>query len=145
MNRLLRSTVSLLNTENRSTYCRLLAYYSQNTGSKEHIDGLVKDKKVVLFMKGTPDQPMCGFSRLVVQCLNMHGVEFKAHNVLQDESLRQGIKDYSNWPTIPQVYLNGEFIGGSDVLVEMHKNGELVDELQKIGIRSALLDHKDSS
>lgn len=56
-----------------------------------------------------------------------------------------GIKEYSNWPTIPQVYLNGEFIGGSDVLVEMHKNGELVDELQKIGIRSALLDHKDSS
>lgn len=91
MNRLLRKSISsLLNTEKRTTYCRLLAFYSQNSGSKEHIDGLVKDGKVVLFMKGTPDAPMCGFSRLVVQCLQMHGVDFKSHNVLADQDLRQG-------------------------------------------------------
>lgn len=92
MNRLLRKSFTLLNAEKRSTYCQILSFYSQNSGSKEHIDGLVKDGKVVLFMKGTPDAPMCGFSRLAVQCLQMHGVKFKSHNVLADEDLRQGIQ-----------------------------------------------------
>ncbi|ELT94130.1 hypothetical protein CAPTEDRAFT_163758 [Capitella teleta] len=117
----------------------ICARYS--TGSKEHIDGLVKEKNLVVFMKGTPDAPRCGFSNAVVQILNMHGVEkFDAHNVLEDEDLRQGVKDYSNWPTIPQVYMQGEFLGGCDIMIEMHKNGELIEELKKAGIRSALLD-----
>lgn len=110
-------------------------------GSKEHIDGLVKGKKLVVFMKGTPDAPKCGFSNAIVQILQIHGVDkFDAHNVLDDENIRQGVKDYSNWPTIPQVFFNGEFVGGCDVMVEMHRNGELIKEFEKIGIRSALLD-----
>lgn len=120
------------------------AAYSANTGSKEYIDGLVKENKVVVFMKGTPDAPRCGFSNAVMQVLDFHGIDnFKAHNVLDDEDLRQGIKDYSNWPTIPQVYLDGEFLGGCDIMLEMHQNGELIDELKKVGIRSALLDNPD--
>uniref|UniRef100_A0A803VQ22 Glutaredoxin-related protein 5, mitochondrial n=1 Tax=Ficedula albicollis TaxID=59894 RepID=A0A803VQ22_FICAL len=96
---------------------------------------------VVVFMKGSPAQPLCGFSNAVVQILRLHGVEdYRAHDVLQDPDLRQGIKDYSNWPTIPQVYLNGEFVGGCDILLQMHQNGDLVEELKKLGIRSALLD-----
>ena len=145
MNRLLRKSFTLLNTEHRSTYCRLLANYSHKTGSKEHIDDLVKDQKIVVFMKGTPDAPMCGFSNAVVQILNVHGVNFEGHNVLSNEDLRSGIKEYSNWPTVPQVYFNGEFIGGCDLLLEMHKNGELVEELKNIGIKSALVDNKDDS
>ncbi|XP_029453746.1 glutaredoxin-related protein 5, mitochondrial [Rhinatrema bivittatum] len=120
--------------------CRLL---SQDTGSREHLDALVKKKKVVVFMKGTPAQPLCGFSNAVVQILRMHGVEdYAAYNVLEDQDLRQGIKNYSNWPTIPQVYLNGEFVGGCDILLQMHQNGDLVEELRKLGMRSALLDGK---
>ena len=145
MNRLLRKSFTLLNTEHRSTYCRLLANYSHKTGSKEHIDDLVKDQKIVVFMKGAPDAPMCGFSNAVVQILNVHGVKFEGHDVLSNEDLRSGIKEYSNWPTIPQVYFNGEFIGGCDLLLEMHKNGELVEELKNIGIKSALVDNKDDS
>uniref|UniRef100_A0A8C0VBE8 Glutaredoxin 5 n=1 Tax=Cyanistes caeruleus TaxID=156563 RepID=A0A8C0VBE8_CYACU len=81
----------------------------------------------------------CG--NAVVQILRLHGVEdYRAHDVLQDPDLRQGIKNYSNWPTIPQVYLNGEFVGGCDILLQMHQNGDLVEELKKLGIRSALLD-----
>ncbi|NXL57128.1 GLRX5 protein, partial [Chordeiles acutipennis] len=96
---------------------------------------------VVVFMKGSPAQPLCGFSNAVVQILRLHGVEdYRAHDVLQDPDLRQGIKNYSNWPTIPQVYLNGEFVGGCDILLQMHQNGDLVEELKKLGIRSALLD-----
>ncbi|KAE8287139.1 Glutaredoxin-related protein 5, mitochondrial Monothiol glutaredoxin-5 Precursor [Larimichthys crocea] len=100
---------------------------------------MVKKDKVVVFMKGTPAQPMCGFSNAVVQILRMHGVdEYAAYNVLEDQDLRQGVKDFSNWPTIPQVYFNGEFVGGCDILLQMHQNGDLVEELQKLGISSAL-------
>ncbi|XP_072030395.1 glutaredoxin-related protein 5, mitochondrial-like [Amphiura filiformis] len=129
----------LRNPQTQSILQRL--YSAASTGSKEHIDKLVKNDKVVLFMKGVPDQPQCGFSNGMVQILRMHGVEkFDSHNVLEDEDLRQGIKDYSNWPTIPQLYLDGEFIGGMDIVLQMHQKGELIDELKKIGIRSALLD-----
>ncbi|XP_012868658.1 PREDICTED: glutaredoxin-related protein 5, mitochondrial, partial [Dipodomys ordii] len=108
------------------------------------LDGLVKKDKVVVFLKGTPERPQCGFSNAVVQILRLHGVrDYAAYNVLDDPELRQGIKDYSNWPTIPQVYLNGEFVGGCDILLQMHQNGDLVEELKKLGIRSALLDEKD--
>ncbi|XP_041365457.1 glutaredoxin-related protein 5, mitochondrial-like [Gigantopelta aegis] len=140
MNRLL---ARCLLSSYRSNCGRLLsATFSASAGTKDHINNLVKGKKIVIFMKGTPENPRCGFSKAVVQILNFHGVqEFDAYNVLEDEDLRQGIKEYSKWPTIPQVYMNGEFIGGCDILLDMHKNGELVEELKTVGIRSALLDH----
>lgn len=97
-------------------------------------------------MKGTPAQPMCGFSNAVVQILRMHGVDdYAAYNVLDNQDLRQGVKAFSNWPTIPQVYFNGEFVGGCDILLQMHQNGDLVEELKKLGIRSALLDAEKES
>nr|XP_057927121.1 glutaredoxin-related protein 5, mitochondrial [Doryrhamphus excisus] len=115
-------------------------------GLHKDLDGMVKKDKVVVFMKGTPAQPMCGFSNAVVQILRMHGVDdYAAYNVLADEDLREGVKAFSNWPTIPQVYFNGEFVGGCDILLQMHQNGDLVEELKKLGIQSALLDaEKDS-
>ncbi|KAM9339565.1 glutaredoxin-related protein 5, mitochondrial [Symphorus nematophorus] len=107
---------------------------------------MVKKDKVVVFMKGTPAQPMCGFSNAVVQILRMHGVDdYAAYNVLEDQDLRQGVKEFSNWPTIPQVYFNGEFVGGCDILLQMHQNGDLVEELKKLGISSALLDAEKES
>lgn len=110
-------------------------------GIQKDLGDMVKKDKVVVFMKGTPAQPMCGFSNAVVQILRMHGVDtYASYNVLDDEDLRQGVKDFSNWPTIPQVYFNGEFVGGCDILLQMHQNGDLVDELKKLGIDSALQD-----
>lgn len=110
----------------------------------DNIVNLVKKNKVVVFMKGVPEEPRCGFSNAVVQILKMHDVKYDAYDVLQDEALRQNIKDYSNWPTIPQVFINGEFVGGCDILLEMHRNGELVEELKKAGITSALLQKEES-
>ncbi|MGH8666023.1 MAG: Grx4 family monothiol glutaredoxin [Burkholderiales bacterium] len=86
----------------------------------------VTDNKVVLYMKGSPDFPQCGFSARVVQVLRACGVdEIHSVDVLQDADIRQGIKDYANWPTIPQLYVNGEFVGGSDIITEMYQSGEL--------------------
>jgi monothiol glutaredoxin len=98
------------------------------------IDNEVKSNDVVLFMKGTPQFPMCGFSSQVVQILNYLGVPYKGVNVLEDESIRQGIKDYSNWPTVPQLYVKGEFIGGCDITREMFQAGELQQLLTEKGI-----------
>ncbi|KAL3980031.1 glutaredoxin-related protein 5, mitochondrial [Oreochromis aureus] len=113
---------------------------------QKNLGEMVKKDKVVVFMKGTPAQPMCGFSNAVVQILRMHGVDnYAAYNVLEDQDLRQGVKDFSNWPTIPQVYFNGEFVGGCDILLQMHQNGDLVEELKKLGIRSAVLDAEKES
>ncbi|XP_066280953.1 glutaredoxin-related protein 5, mitochondrial-like [Branchiostoma lanceolatum] len=142
MSRLFLTTAKFLRTQGpRSAFLRALSSEAADTGSREHIDGLVKKDKVVVFMKGVPQQPMCGFSNAVVQILRMHGVDnYSAYNVLEDENLRQGIKDYSSWPTIPQLFLSGEFVGGCDILLQMHQSGDLVEELQKVGIRSALLD-----
>ncbi|XP_076874214.1 glutaredoxin-related protein 5, mitochondrial [Brachyhypopomus gauderio] len=107
---------------------------------------LVKQQKVVVFLKGSPLQPMCGFSNAVVQILRLHGVDdYAAYDVLEDQDLRQGVKTFSNWPTIPQVFFNGEFVGGCDILLQMHQSGDLVEELQKLGIRSALLDTEKES
>jgi monothiol glutaredoxin len=93
---------------------------------QQRIDQLVKGNRVVLFMKGTPQFPMCGFSGRAVQILKACGVDDLASvNVLEDEDVRQGIKQYANWPTIPQLYVNGEFVGGSDILMEMYQAGEL--------------------
>ncbi|KAM0726612.1 Glutaredoxin-related protein 5, mitochondrial [Formica fusca] len=111
----------------------------------DDIGNLVKKNKVVVFMKGIPEEPRCGFSNAVVQILRMHGVTYDAHDVLKNEELRQGIKDFSNWPTIPQVYINGDFVGGCDILLEMHKNGELIEELKKAGITSTLLENEEST
>ena len=94
----------------------------------ERIDEIVKGSPVVLFMKGTAQFPMCGFSGRAIQILKACGVDTKALttvNVLEDEEIRQGIKEYSNWPTIPQLYVKGEFIGGSDIMMEMYESGEL--------------------
>src|SRR5262245_33700087 len=93
---------------------------------QQRIDETVKGHPVVLFMKGTPQFPQCGFSQLAVQVLNACGVQqFHSVNVLADNEIRQGIKEYANWPTIPQLYVNGEFVGGSDIMREMDQSGEL--------------------
>jgi monothiol glutaredoxin len=91
----------------------------------ERINGLVTSNDIVLFMKGIPAAPQCGFSAAVVQVLSQIGVAFKSFNVLADPELREGIKTYSNWPTVPQLYVKGEFIGGADIVREMFNTGEL--------------------
>lgn len=121
------------------------------------IEEMTKKNKVVVFMKvndeifttnqqiliisfqGIPDAPKCGFSNAVVQIMRMHGVEYDAHDVLASEDIRQGIKDFTNWPTIPQVFIGGEFVGGCDILLQMHQSGDLIDVLHKqAGIKSSL-------
>jgi len=92
---------------------------------KEKIENFIKKKNVCLFMKGTPESPQCGFSMAVSNILKHLKVDFIGVNVLEDENLRQGIKDFSDWPTIPQLYVNGEFIGGCDIVKEMFEKGEL--------------------
>ncbi len=94
----------------------------------------IKDNEVVLYMKGTPVFPQCGFSAAVVQVLNHLGVKFQGVNVLEDPGLRQGIKDFSQWPTIPQLYVKGEFVGGCDIIREMFQTGELQEALKEKGI-----------
>ena len=100
---------------------------------KQRIKDQVTGAPVVLYMKGTPQAPQCGFSALAVQVLNACGVrDFAAVNVLADADIRQGIKEYANWPTIPQLYINGEFIGGSDIMREMYQSGELQKLLEGV-------------
>jgi len=105
----------------------------------EFIGNEVKSNDVVLFMKGTPGFPQCGFSGQVVQILDYLGVDYKGVNVLTSDELRQGIKEYSNWPTVPQLYVKGEFVGGCDIVREMFQAGELQDFLQDkgVGIKAA--------
>jgi monothiol glutaredoxin len=100
----------------------------------EQIEQTVKGNDVVLFMKGTPNFPQCGFSGQVVQILDYLGVEYGAVNVLEDDEIRQGIKDYSSWPTIPQLYVKGEFVGGCDIIREMFQAGELQEHFQTAGV-----------
>ncbi len=98
---------------------------------KLKIKDIIENNNVVLFMKGTPDFPQCGFSANTIAILNYFNVDFKSYNVLEDQELRQGIKDFSDWPTIPQIYLKKEFIGGFDILKEMAETGDftkLLDE-----------------
>ena len=101
-----------------------------NPELKERIDNVVSQNKIVVFMKGTKLMPQCGFSNNVVQILNTLGVPYETVDVLEDYEIRQGIKEYSNWPTIPQVYLDGEFVGGSDVMIEMYQSGELQQKVE---------------
>ena len=98
---------------------------------KEKIKNLIDDNQVCLFMKGTPDAPQCGFSMAVSNVLKHLKVDFKGINVLEDENLRQGIKDYSDWPTIPQLYVKQEFVGGCDIVKEMFEKGELKKLLEE--------------
>jgi monothiol glutaredoxin len=98
--------------------------------TKERIDTLLEQNKIMVFMKGNKLMPQCGFSNNVVQILNTLGVPFETLDVLADSEIRQGIKEYSNWPTIPQVYINGEFLGGSDILIEMYNKGELAQKVE---------------
>jgi monothiol glutaredoxin len=92
---------------------------------KAKIEQLVNDNKVMVFMKGSKLMPQCGFSNNVVQILNTLGVPYETLDILADPEIRQGIKEYSNWPTIPQIYINGEFVGGSDIAIELYQSGEL--------------------
>ena len=94
----------------------------------------VKSNDVLLYMKGTPAFPQCGFSAVTVQILNHVGVKFKAVNVLEDQDVREGIKTFSNWPTIPQLYVKGEFVGGADIVKEMFEQDELIPVLEQNGI-----------
>ncbi|KAF5316420.1 hypothetical protein D9619_006536 [Psilocybe cf. subviscida] len=126
----LRSSVRLVNRSTATSFLagRLTAYRYLSQDARAKIDDAVNANPVVLFMKGTPAAPQCGFSRAVVQILELHGVpddKLKTYNVLADEELRSGIKEYSEWPTVPQIYVNGEFIGGCDILIGMHQSGEL--------------------
>ena len=101
--------------------------------TQERIRQQVTGSAVVLYMKGTPQMPQCGFSQLAVQVLNACGVrEFQSFNVLADAEIRQGIKDFASWPTVPQLYVNGEFVGGSDIMREMYESGELQKLLQGV-------------
>ncbi len=97
---------------------------------QQRIDEMVKGHRVMLFMKGTAQFPMCGFSGRAIQLLKASGAtDLKTFNVLEDADVRQGIKDYAQWPTIPQLYINGEFVGGSDIMMEMYESGELATAL----------------
>ncbi|PZQ60150.1 MAG: Grx4 family monothiol glutaredoxin [Sphingomonas taxi] len=105
--------------------------------AQARIDALVKSHPVVLFMKGSPLFPQCGFSSRAVAILERLGVEFEGVDVLQDQGVRQGIKAYSDWPTIPQLYVGGEFVGGSDIMMEMYEAGELAELFQNAGAKAA--------
>jgi len=110
-------------------------FLSQETRSKIH--SALSSTPVVLFMKGTPDAPQCGFSRAAIQVLGIHGVppeKLKTFNVLEDSELRTAIKEFSDWPTIPQLYVDGEFVGGCDILLSMHQSGELESLFEKHGV-----------
>ena len=100
------------------------------------IENIINEHDVCLFMKGTPDSPQCGFSMAVSNVLKHLNINFKGINVLEDENLRQGIKEFSDWPTIPQLYVKKEFVGGCDIIREMHENGELTEYFQEAGINS---------
>jgi len=107
---------------------------------RQRLDKTVKADKVVVFMKGTQQEPMCGFSRNVKMVLDHHGVPFRDYNVLNEPDLREGVKQYSEWPTIPQVYVDGQFVGGCDILVQMHKDGEITQFFDEHGIPSRYSD-----
>ncbi|TKY89282.1 hypothetical protein EX895_001813 [Sporisorium graminicola] len=116
-----------------------------STEARAKIDGAVKENPLVVFMKGTPDMPMCGFSRAVIQVMQVQGVKpelLKTFNCLEDQELREGIKEYSDWPTIPQVYVDGEFVGGCDIVINMHQSGELEELLLKHNLLLPLEENK---
>ena len=107
-----------------------------NENTKSEIESEISNNDIVLFMKGTPVFPQCGFSAATVGILNHLGVKFNSINVLEDEDIRQGIKEYSDWPTIPQLYVKGEFVGGCDIVREMYESGELTDLMSSKGVKT---------
>ena len=107
-----------------------------NENTKSEIESEISNNDIVLFMKGTPVFPQCGFSAATVGILNHLGVKFSSINVLEDEDIRQGIKEYANWPTIPQLYVKGEFVGGCDIVREMYESGELTDLMSSKGVEN---------
>jgi monothiol glutaredoxin len=102
---------------------------------RDRIETLVKGNKVMLFMKGTKQIPACGFSNAVVQILKKEAVPFETFNILSDPEMRQGLKEYSRWPTYPQLYIGGKFVGGCDIVTELHQSGELAKELAAAGAK----------
>lgn len=106
-----------------------------STEAQQRISDLIHNNKIMVFMKGNKLMPQCGFSNNVVQILNILGVPYETFDVLSDPEVRQGIKEYSNWPTIPQVYINGEFVGGSDIMIELYQKGEL-QQLVEVALAS---------
>ncbi|KAI0464585.1 monothiol glutaredoxin grx5 [Komagataella kurtzmanii] len=132
-----RTTVNripLRSTFSQSILRRQTALRFLSSETKNAIESAVNSAKVVLFMKGTPQQPQCGFSRATIQMLGQQGVDpekFAAYNVLEDQELREGIKEYSQWPTIPQLYVDKEFVGGCDIVMSMAQSGELTELLEK--------------
>ena len=104
--------------------------------TKNEIENEIQSNDVVLYMKGTPVFPQCGFSASTVGVLNHLGVNYKTSNVLQDQEIREGIKEYSDWPTIPQLYVKNEFVGGCDIIREMHENGELTSFFEEKNIKT---------
>jgi monothiol glutaredoxin len=102
---------------------------------RSRIEELIKGSKVMLFMKGTRQFPACGFSNTVVQILKKENVPFETFNILADGDVRQGLKEYSKWPTYPQLYVDGKFVGGCDIVTELHQNGELSKELSAAGVK----------
>ena len=107
-----------------------------NDETKNKITNIIDEHEVMLFMKGTPSMPQCGFSAAVVGVLNHMGINFETINVLQDPEIREGIKIFSDWPTIPQLYVKKEFVGGCDIIREMHENGELSEFFEEKGIKT---------
>jgi monothiol glutaredoxin len=106
-----------------------------DVNTRTRIQEMIDANKVLLFMKGNKAFPQCGFSNRVVGILKKEGVPFETVNVLQDPEIREGVKQFSNWPTIPQLYVAGKFVGGCDIVTEMHENGELATELKAAGVK----------
>ncbi|SHO78383.1 Similar to S.cerevisiae protein GRX5 (Glutathione-dependent oxidoreductase) [Malassezia sympodialis ATCC 42132] len=132
---LLRPTATMSRFARSSATPSLVRLLSSETRAK--IENAVKEDPLVVFMKGSPSMPQCGFSRAVLQILQVQGVnpdKVATYNCLEDQELRDGIKEFSDWPTIPQVYVNGEFVGGCDIMLNMHQTGELESMLREAGL-----------
>ncbi|KAK9997921.1 hypothetical protein SO802_017524 [Lithocarpus litseifolius] len=125
------SSRTILNGSSSTRLASIRCFSVLTPELKTTLDKVVTSHKVVLFMKGTKDFPQCGFSNTVVQILRSFNVPFETINILENEILRQGLKQYSNWPTFPQLYIEGEFFGGCDITVEAYKNGQLQEILEK--------------
>ncbi|GAM25392.1 hypothetical protein SAMD00019534_085670, partial [Acytostelium subglobosum LB1] len=125
------ATNMLLRPACQTSFRRFYASISEEYRKK--LTTQVNEAPCVLYMKGTPERPQCGFSNTVVRILEAEGATYKSHNILEDDDLRQGMKDFSNWQTFPQVYIQGEFVGGADIMMSMYKSGELTTMLEKAG------------
>lgn len=142
----LRPSIALAQATRMRASPSLVRLLSTETRTK--IQNAVKEDPLVVFMKGSPSMPQCGFSRAVLQILQVQGVnpdKVATYNCLEDQELRDGIKEFSDWPTIPQVYINGEFVGGCDIMLNMHQTGELESTLRKAGLLLEPLDADKSS